>query len=57
MKKRKAEHLGIEIQPTVLVIDSNDCLAMAKPKCPNCASLEIRKNRIRMRNQRRFRNL
>ncbi|MEM4293999.1 MAG: transposase family protein, partial [Thermoplasmata archaeon] len=50
VKKKKVEYLGIEVPPSVLVIDANGCLAMAKPKCPNCGSLEIRKNGTRTRN-------
>ncbi|MEM4160922.1 MAG: hypothetical protein QW531_02955 [Thermoplasmata archaeon] len=40
VKKKRAEYLGIEVPPSVLVIDANGCLAMAKPKCPSCGTLK-----------------
>ncbi|MCX8174519.1 MAG: transposase, partial [Thermoplasmata archaeon] len=49
VKKKAAEYLGIEIPPTLLVINSNGCIAMAKPRCPKCNSYEIRKNGTRTR--------
>ncbi|MGC8804290.1 MAG: transposase, partial [Bacteroidales bacterium] len=49
VKRKIAEYLGIEIPPEKLVINAKGCIAMAKPKCPNCGSLEIWENGTRKR--------
>ncbi len=49
VRRKKVEYLGIDVPPEALVINAKGRIAMAKPRCPQCNSLEIRENGTRKR--------
>lgn len=49
VRKKKVEYLGIKVPEDAIVITEKGCIGMAKPKCPRCHSLNVRKNGTRKR--------
>jgi len=49
VKKKAIEYLGLEVKSETLIINHKGCIAIAKPVCPDCGSLEVYENGTRSR--------